>query len=88
MKPKTKAAAKTPRTMPFVAVLTDGDLEVTLFEDPRAAKAMFHALEDRHRDSATFESRCTGSAHVFSVDKDEGPSVMLGRAFIVRKDPQ
>lgn len=73
--------------LPYVIVCMDGDLQVTLFEDTKQAYDTYEEIKNRFKGSPTFEEqeRDEPGKKSFSVDEDEGPSVMVGYAALVRR---
>lgn len=70
--------------LPFVAVVLDGDLQVTVFESKKDAKEMYKYIREEYASSPSFDESEDGTQ--FSVDEDEGPSVKLGSASYVKKN--
>lgn len=74
---------KNANKLPFVAVVLDGDLQVTVFEDKKDAKKMYNSIKEEYASLPSFDESDDGTQ--FSVDESEGPSVKVGDASYVKK---
>lgn len=70
--------------LPFVAVVLDGDLQVTIFEDKKDAKEMYNSIKEEYSSLPSFDESEDGTQ--FSVDESDGPSVKVGNASYVKKN--
>lgn len=73
------------KSIPFVAVVLDYDLNVVSFEDPADAEAMYETIRAKHINGKTFQEKKSDDQVGFTMDGSEGPSVILGTAPLMRR---